>query len=1181
MATGTTTTTRPAAGSAVPRDQFVLQQVNRARRHLRMIELGAALMALVAGVLVGLLLLAVVDHWVWSFGPVTRWLALIGLAIAAGLYAWRFVLPPLIHSVNPLYAARAIERNEASLKNSLVNFLFLRQHPESISGVVLDTLGRTAATDLQRISVDASIDRTRLIRILYFLTAALALCAAYKVFSPKDPLQSAYRVLMPWTDVSAVSRVSILEVQPGDTTGVLDESIQVTARVRGARPDDKVYLLCTSSDQQQVDRPVEMVVGSDGRTYEASIPPGGSGLKQNWTYRVRAGDALSREYRIQLEAKPLIAVQRIEYDFPEYTQRPRQVVEGQGDIEALEGTRVTLRAKANKPIRSAYIEWDPGARATRENSAPVAPLDMESSGTEATVQFVLKLGEDRRTPPYNRYQLRFVTEEGQQNVDPIEHRITIFPDLAPVVDILSPPRRPMEIPENGRLPIEVRALDPDFGLTSVKLVGSAGTERNLSHELLSESSAWRGQFVAKFDFVPRDWGFVEGDEVVYRAVARDNRHGPGGALEPNEQRTQDYRVTIVAPLESPATRDERDSEAGQREEESEQSEDASDDGEQQESPAEQPSDMDSDSSEPSPDSDPSGSEPENGESSPESGGEGDEQGTGQSGGDQPGDPQDSDGSGSASGESSSEEGAGDSQGDGGGEASDDSALGGQSERGDSREPGAEGGAAEPGDPGDDGGGSEGGEARSPDDLHDGDVFDHIRRRLERAQGDSAGAEGAPSDQDDWNERDTRGGDDPSGDAGEGGEPMNSFGGSATEGESEASERGKPALPDVPQDATERAPPGENEGGSPDGAAQLDAQEEKSMEDGETTGSEPGAGQTTQAGAGNRTEDSDGHGTPPDGFENRDSAKFEEPDVREEQEERDPPGLSTSDHQGDKQSDNATGDQSGGGGEGAGQSAKLPGADSSGTQEASDEGAGAAEQSGDGEPGTDGGQQRSGEAPTGSPGSDAGEGSTSRPKPEGDTPGDVESPSESPMPEAGPDASDDGPQAPAATSTAGTQEQGNAGEPAGGGIGTDAPQGGARHAPPPLSEEREQIEFADRATDLVLEHLRNQQQNPDQELLDELGWSPEDLREFVRRWDRLKKAPATDPDARRELDESLRSLGLRPPRDEVRRGTSVEDTQRGNSDDALRSAPPSRYFEQFNAFRKGSARSSDDRSNRER
>src|SRR5690606_13834204 len=330
-----------------------------ARRHVWLVELGVASLTLLSGVLAYLLAMALVDHWLWPLSTFARWVALAVLLVAAGAYSWRYLVPLLVRSINPLYAARTIERSDASLKNSLINFLFFRDRPDAVPAAVLDALKRTAADDLSKVAVEASVDRTRLIRVLYVLTAAVAICALYKVASPKDPFQSASRVLLPWIPQSAPTRVTITDIEPGSTTGLYDEQVMVSARIRGASDDDPIRVVYSTADQQEVNRAVAMSLDSSGLRYEAPLPGGSHGLRQDLIYHIEAGVAVSPTFELRLVARPMIFVERLEYEFPEYMQRPRQVVERQGDIEALEGTRVRLIAKANKPLRLANIEWNP------------------------------------------------------------------------------------------------------------------------------------------------------------------------------------------------------------------------------------------------------------------------------------------------------------------------------------------------------------------------------------------------------------------------------------------------------------------------------------------------------------------------------------------------------------------------------------------------------------------------------------------------------------------------------------------------------------------------------------------------------------------------------------------------------------------------------------------------------
>jgi hypothetical protein len=117
-----------------------------------------------------------------------------------------------------------------------------------------------------------------------------------------------------------------------------------------------------------------------------------------------------------------------------------------------------------------------------------------------------------------------------------------------------------------------------------------------------------------------------------------------------------------------------------------------------------------------------------------------------------------------------------------------------------------------------------------------------------------------------------------------------------------------------------------------------------------------------------------------------------------------------------------------------------------------------------------------------------------------------------------------------------------------------------------------LDYARRATDLVLEQLQDDQQEPDDELLKKLGWTQEELQAFLRRWETMKKAAREGGrQEQAELDDALRSLGLRPSGQSRRRGSSQNDQQRGMRDAGSRSRPPVEFLDKFNAYKKGAAR----------
>ena len=1165
MATGTAQPARPNP-SPTDTERFIEQQLTKTRFQVRVVDLASALMALTAAVFLYILVFAVVDHWVMPMAWWGRWLACISLLAAVGYYVARTIVPLMLRPINPIYAAKAIEEAEPSLKNSLVNFLSFRSNRGSLHQVVYSAMQQRAAADLHRVPIDTAVDRSKVIHFGYILVGVLVVCAAYTMLSPKDPFQSVSRIVVPWADIERPTRVQIVDVQPGDAKVFQGDDVAVSCSLAGKA--ETVTLFFSTTDGEIDEQPIEMRLAADGLRYECKLSPDGKGLQQEALYRIEAGDAVSAAYRIEVSPAPHITVQRLEYEFPRYTKRSKQTAEGQGDIKALEGTRVAIHAKANQPIRSAYLELV-------DAQGNKSQLPMEFSERKAWRTITLELETDRQTPKHRAYQLRFVTDEGRESEEPIIHRIEVLPDLAPEVSILTPHQEVTEVPQDGSQEIEVRAIDPDFGVSSVRLQLVIGGTELLNKALLTNQQGVVGQTINTYEFRPHLFGLEPGDRVVYRAAAEDNRTAIGDeSPDPNHARTKDYQLLITPPSKDPT------SPGGETDAEK--------------PPTDKPKDDpkgDSNSGDPAGDEQPKATGPKSEE---EAAGGGDKEQEGVSGAAEQGDSPK---------EAEPQEGA---QGAGGGESQEkggqDGASGGQPQAGQSG-----GGEQSGGNTGQDDG-SAGGEqgtgkpAGPSEPLHDGEVFEKALERLkQQAQDEGQRGKGQSSEGDPQGDSDEQG-DGPKTNGGSQDSTKGPSNGDSTDGSSgekfpngdekdSSKQQADPQTPgkgaqneDNNMGAGAQKQGATGEGGTskkPDRATGKNGAEPDDGDEREPPGpkdmreKDPGAGDSGDSGAGQNSKDTTGTGSvdsvkeandPKEKpVENRDRPKNLQPDSSEPQD-NDAPGFTKDKKQSDSQGE-SSGDRSGGGKKGPGQGANQAGNDSAGQNNAADEGAGAATEAGNGETSSAGGDKQRGEGETGSAGSEKGDGSSSRSNPAGDQPNTSNKP---PMPDG---SEQDQPPGTEPNGSTGGSKQGGDGIATGGGLPSDdeAKSEIDKQLEVPPGDEAN-LEYARRATDMVLEYLKDQKDNPDRELLDELGWSEKELADFLKRWQQLKQSATEGDTSKRELDESLRSLGLRPRRDRVRQGKTESDGAKGLRDSGNRTAPPAGYQELFDAFKKGAARS---------
>ena len=1200
---------RPAADAKLVKyDQYIDAQIQNTRRAVKAVDWATSLLELVIGVVLFLLTAAVVDHWIVPGGFSVAMRSILFAVLVGGVFyfAYRRLWPLCRRAINPVYAAQTIEQASPSLKNSIINLLLFRQHRAEISDAVYQTLEEQAAQGLTRVSVDSAVDRTALIRIGYVMLAVVALAALYKVLSPKDPVVTAERVLLPWSDIVPASRVSINEVTPGTVTVSRGEFVEVTAEVRGIDEDDTVLLRYTTDDGQAVDKPIEMKLSNDGLRFVGRLPDaapstGRVGLAQNVRYRIEAGDARSLDYLVTVVPAPSIQVERIQYDYPDYTGYVDREVEGSGDIRAIEGTKVTIHALANGPIEQANVDF---------KADGLRDLSMTCREDSAHSSFVLELQKDRQTPQYPSYVLRFTNSEGRSNRDPVKYPITVEPDQLPEAAILRPQEKSLDVRLNDTVTIEVEARDPDFSLAEVRLHGEVDDQLVFDEPLLVDNHS--GRFTGRFQFTPGAHNVRANSVVNYWVEVRDNRIP---AREPVESEHKQLRILSPDPAKQPppdriAQRDQRQQpNQGERDQQQQQRRDQQQGGGNQRQGEKQPRDGEPTSvggqqqrgdGEQKPQDEQSNRDAEqntepgqSGQGDKETGGEGEKQ------------PQDGEPT-SADGQQQRGEGQ---------QKSNDEQTGAGATGGESSQKGSQpAGTRQPAQPGagsarPDGNNTanpvngqqrDGGEQQQPaaekapvssQGDNDAEAFDRIQRHMER-KGELKDAESASPQDREQISRDAQ----------------RNVNADQKQGEQENTPldggEDAPAQPDTKQ-RDEQAQDGEsasaegqkanerNEGsGAETKPGDMPDKGTEPRDSGEQPKS-PGGQQTNTKGPSGAGNEQQSQGSPNAQPEMKASDKRQQTGSEGEQtDQQEPPAGARGNKESDSQGEQG-GDKAGGGEEGGGQKAPRDGTGSAGQNQSADEGGGESSEKGAGNNSPNAGQDATADDRTGQPGGETtGRGSKQRDG-EGAKPGGAEQRQGEGEGKA-PDGGEDAPARPEQRNgepvsrdeqRSANQKQGETSDPNqrggaptgdGGQTGTDGSASPSEGVVP--EGDAANLEYARKQTDLVLDKLSDQlkKKQVDKNLLEQLGWTEEELRRFVSRWqDRKATAQRNDPtgeSARRELDDALRSLGLRGGA--LKQSAIKDDTQR-DMRQGFRGPVPLEYQERLRAYSQGVSRARQD------
>ncbi|MFO0945120.1 MAG: DUF4175 family protein [Planctomycetota bacterium] len=172
------------------------------------------------------------------------------------------------------------------------------------------------------------------------------------------------------------------------------------------------------------------------------------------------GDAQTDWQKVAAVPAPEVTQLQLHLAYPAYTTLPPEdYAEGRGHIKAVVGTKVTLRAKSNKPLKNAELLWD---------KAGSTPAVLEADGLNLHAEFVVKENGEYRIALHDR--------EGMNNLNrfPKQFRVQAIPDAAPEVTVENP-SSDLEVTRDAVIPIRSLAKD-DFGIHSMALVHRRGGE---------------------------------------------------------------------------------------------------------------------------------------------------------------------------------------------------------------------------------------------------------------------------------------------------------------------------------------------------------------------------------------------------------------------------------------------------------------------------------------------------------------------------------------------------------------------------------------------------------------------------------------------------------------------------------------------------------------------------------
>jgi len=536
---------------------ILYQRLDDVRRRERAVMVAAGLFKTLLAVIVLLLIFFVLDWLIISRVAdgggdrlVRGVLALAMLATAAAVF-WRAVGRVVMNRPDDDAIALRVESRHGALRGRLISTIQLTRSQgagawvgseDLIKALEADTISFAQALDFRSIINRGTLKKAALVGGGLFVLA-IGLGAWKSDFA--RVLFS--RLFLGRTNYPTATRIAF--VTPGSAVPHGEPfAIEVRLDPKGVLPKEAVVMTRSANGGG-----VRYVLARQGDSaiYRGSIDR----VLESQEYRPVAGDARWQQWeQLTVLQRPGIKALAVSYRFPAYTGK-EAMTSTVADIQAIEGTVVTLTATLSKPLAAGRLRLrlpvppEPLAAGATPPAGPPVPLPVESieqpltvSADGLTATATITLSRD------GWYALMLKDRDGLTNRDPSENVIDAVPDQAPTINLLFPGKDKM-VTARAAWPLRFEARD-DFGLAGgvVKYqVASVFAEegkqvdspiKEARIDLAAKAGTDRVMREVLFDLKPL--ALKADQRVTYWIEIADNR-----APQPNQGRSRVYAFTVA------------------------------------------------------------------------------------------------------------------------------------------------------------------------------------------------------------------------------------------------------------------------------------------------------------------------------------------------------------------------------------------------------------------------------------------------------------------------------------------------------------------------------------------------------------------------------------------------------------------------------------------------------------
>ena len=230
-------------------------------------------------------------------------------------------------------------------------------------------------------------------------------------------------------------------IEPGNSRITKGDDIEINVKVIGIAPKS-IGLFYKDEDDAQFNKINLSLDSTLTSSYKLTE------LSRSVVYYVKADDIQSDQFKIEVINRPLINSLAIEVIPPSYSKLPIEILNDNGNIQALKGSLAKFNIGSNKELKKAEIVF---------SDSTILPLEINNKSASSELRLLTE----------QDYSIRLIDEENISNENPIQYSIKIIDDEFPFIELTNP-TEDIKLGATDLIPISVKVSD-DFGFSKLTL----------------------------------------------------------------------------------------------------------------------------------------------------------------------------------------------------------------------------------------------------------------------------------------------------------------------------------------------------------------------------------------------------------------------------------------------------------------------------------------------------------------------------------------------------------------------------------------------------------------------------------------------------------------------------------------------------------------------------------------